>query len=171
MKRPIGILHDLLVKVESFIFLADFVIRDCEVDFEVPIILGRPFLATGRALVDMEKGQKKFRLNNKEVTFNICRSMRQSGELQSVSVVSYKENMKKDNDLKSEKRESMVGDLVLLDSSRLHWLPGKLNSKRTGLYLITQVISHGAVELKTKEGVQFKVNRERINSILGILHR
>ena len=55
MKRPIGIFHDVLVKVESFIFLADFVILDCEVDFEVPIILGRPFLATGRALVNMEK--------------------------------------------------------------------------------------------------------------------
>ena len=49
VKRPIGILHDVLVKVESFIFPADFVILDCEVNFEVPIILGRPFLATGRA--------------------------------------------------------------------------------------------------------------------------
>ena len=75
MKRPIGILHDVLVKLESFIFLADFVILDCEVDFEVPIILGRPFLATGRALV-MKKGQMKFWLNNEEVTFNIYRSMR-----------------------------------------------------------------------------------------------
>ena len=55
VKRPIGIPHDVLVKVESFIFLDNFVILDCEVDFEVPIILGRPFLATCRALVDMEK--------------------------------------------------------------------------------------------------------------------
>ena len=38
----------------------------------------------------MEKGQMKFWLNNEEVTFSICRSMRQSGELQSVSVISYK---------------------------------------------------------------------------------
>ena len=76
VKRPIGILHDVLLKVESFIFLADFVILDCEVDFEVPIIPGSPFLATGRALVDMEKGQMKFRLNNEEETFNICRTMR-----------------------------------------------------------------------------------------------
>ena len=90
MKRSIGILHDVLVKVESFIFPADFVILDCEVDFEVSIILGRLFLATGRALVDMEKGQMKFRLKNEEVTFNICRSMRQSGELQSVSSISHK---------------------------------------------------------------------------------
>ena len=49
VKKPIGILHDVLVKLESFIFPDDFVILDCEVDFEVPIILGRPFLATGRA--------------------------------------------------------------------------------------------------------------------------
>ena len=64
----------------------------------MPIILGRPFLATGRALVDMEKGQMKFWLKNEEVTFNICRSMRQSGELQSVSVISRKEKMKKENE-------------------------------------------------------------------------
>ena len=58
--------------------------------FEVPIILRRPLLATGRALVDMEKGQIKFWLKNEEVTFNMCRSMRQSGEIQSVSAISYK---------------------------------------------------------------------------------
>ena len=44
------------MNVDSFIFPTDFVIFDCEVDFVVPIILGRPFLATGRTLVDMEKG-------------------------------------------------------------------------------------------------------------------
>ena len=69
----------------------------------MPIILGSPFLPMGRALVDMEKGKMKFRLNNEESTFNICRSMRQSGELQSVSAISYKEKMKKNHDLKSEK--------------------------------------------------------------------
>ncbi|KAK4706409.1 hypothetical protein R3W88_034030 [Solanum pinnatisectum] len=56
VKRPIGVLQDVLVKVESFIFPTDFVILDCKVDYEVPIILGRPFLATMRALVDMERG-------------------------------------------------------------------------------------------------------------------
>ena len=67
------------------------------------LFLGRPVLATGRALVDMEKGQMKFWLNNEEVTFKICRSMRQSGELQSVSAISYKEKTKKHHDLKIEK--------------------------------------------------------------------
>ncbi|KAK4706928.1 hypothetical protein R3W88_033512 [Solanum pinnatisectum] len=78
VKKPIGVLQDVLVKVESFIFLVDFVILDCDVDFEVPIILGRPFLAIGCTLVDMEKGQMKFRLNNEEAPFNISRSMKQS---------------------------------------------------------------------------------------------
>ena len=44
VKWPIGILDDVLVKVESFIFPTDFVILDCEVDFEV----GMSFLAIGR---------------------------------------------------------------------------------------------------------------------------
>lgn len=73
VKKPMGILYDMLVKVDRFIFLADFVILDCEVDFEVPIILGRPFLATGRALVDVKVVHLKVRLNKEEVTFNICR--------------------------------------------------------------------------------------------------
>ena len=57
VKRHIGILHDSIVKEDSFIFLADFVILDCEVDFEVSIILGRTFLAIGRALVDWKRGR------------------------------------------------------------------------------------------------------------------
>ena len=109
VKRPIGILHVVLVKVESFIFLAYFVILDCEVDFEVPIILGRPFLATGRALVDMEKGQMKFWLNNEEATFNSSRTMRQSGEHQSVSTISHKEKMKKENKKKVKNKSLWLG--------------------------------------------------------------
>ncbi|XP_070017623.1 uncharacterized protein [Nicotiana sylvestris] len=54
MKRPLGIIDDVLVQVNKFILLADFVILDCEVDYEVPLILGRPFLATGKALIIIE---------------------------------------------------------------------------------------------------------------------
>ena len=56
----------------------------------MPIILGMQFLAISHGLVDMEKGQMKFRLNNEKATFNICRYMRQNGELQSVAAISYK---------------------------------------------------------------------------------
>ena len=40
VKRPIGILHDVLVKVELFIFPADIVILDCEVDLKCLLFLG-----------------------------------------------------------------------------------------------------------------------------------
>ena len=81
-------------------------------------------------------------MNNEEATFNICRTMRQSGELQSVSAISHKEKTKKENEKKSAKQEFMVGDLVLLDSSGLPCLPGKLKSKRTVPYLITQAFPY-----------------------------
>ena len=61
----------------------------------------------------------------------------------------------------------MVGDLVLLYNSRLHLFPGKLKSKWTDPYLITQLFPHGAVELETKEGVWFKVNGQRIKIYFG----
>ena len=82
--------------------------------------------------------------------------------LQSVSFISQKEKMRKENEQKSAKQEVRVGDLVLVDSSGSSCLPGKLKSKWTGPYLITQVYPHGAVELKAKEGVRFKMNKDRI---------
>ncbi|XP_070032772.1 uncharacterized protein [Nicotiana tomentosiformis] len=55
MKRPLGVIEDVLVRVDKFILPADFVILDCELDYEVLIILGRHFLATGKALCDVEE--------------------------------------------------------------------------------------------------------------------
>ncbi|XP_070026296.1 uncharacterized protein [Nicotiana sylvestris] len=60
MKRPLGIIGGVLVKVDKFILSEDFVILDCEVDYEVPIILGRPFLAMGKTLVDVEACELTF---------------------------------------------------------------------------------------------------------------
>ena len=54
VKYSYGILEDVLVKVDKFMFSADFVILDMEEDAEVPLLQGRPFLATGRALIDVQ---------------------------------------------------------------------------------------------------------------------
>ena len=51
---PRGIVEDVLVKVDKLIFPADFVILDFEEDKKIPIILGRPFLATGQTLIDVQ---------------------------------------------------------------------------------------------------------------------
>ena len=50
---PKGVIEDVLVKVDKFIFLVDFVVIDMEEDREILIILGQPFLATERALIDV----------------------------------------------------------------------------------------------------------------------
>ncbi|XP_050217489.1 uncharacterized protein LOC126668326 [Mercurialis annua] len=57
LRRPCGIVEDVLVKVDKFIFPVDFVILDYAVDIECPIILGRPFMNTGRALIDVHGGK------------------------------------------------------------------------------------------------------------------
>ena len=51
---PRGIVEDVLVKADKFIFPADFVVLDMEEDSNIPIILGHPFIATGRALIDVQ---------------------------------------------------------------------------------------------------------------------
>ena len=53
IKYPRGITEDVLVKVDKFIFPVDFVVLDMEEDQEVLLILGQPFLATRRALIDV----------------------------------------------------------------------------------------------------------------------
>ncbi|XP_024990639.1 uncharacterized protein LOC112524928 [Cynara cardunculus var. scolymus] len=59
---PKGKIEDVLVQVDKFIFPADFIILDFEADKDIPIILGRPFLATGRTLIDVQKGELTMRL-------------------------------------------------------------------------------------------------------------
>ncbi|XP_070023223.1 uncharacterized protein [Nicotiana sylvestris] len=59
-QKPVRIVNDVLAKVGKFLLPTDFVILDCAVDKEIPIILGRPFLATGRALMDSERNEIKF---------------------------------------------------------------------------------------------------------------
>ncbi|XP_075504437.1 uncharacterized protein LOC142541864 [Primulina tabacum] len=58
---PRGVLEDVLVKVDKFIFPADFVVLDMEKDMEMPLILGRSFLATGKALIDVQEGKLRLR--------------------------------------------------------------------------------------------------------------
>ena len=53
MAQPEAILEDVLVKVGKFIFLVDFFIMQLEEDTQIPLLLGRPFLATTAALIDV----------------------------------------------------------------------------------------------------------------------
>ena len=64
-------IEDVLVKVAKFIFPVDFIVLEMEEDREIPLILGRPFLATGRELIDLEQGKLTLRIRSEEVNFNV----------------------------------------------------------------------------------------------------
>nr|XP_033511226.1 uncharacterized protein LOC108944582 [Nicotiana tomentosiformis] len=55
--RPKGIIENILVRVDKFVFPIDFIVLEMEENTEVPLILGRPFLATGRLIIDVHQGQ------------------------------------------------------------------------------------------------------------------
>ena len=76
LAKPEGIIEDVLVKVGKFIFPSDFIILDMEEDSQVPLLLGRPFLATGAALIDMQKGILTLRVGEETTDFNLIRSLR-----------------------------------------------------------------------------------------------
>ena len=67
----------MLVKVGKFIFLVDFVVIDIEEDKKIPLLLGRPFLATGVALIDVKKGELTLQVGIKEVHFSLNQCLKQ----------------------------------------------------------------------------------------------
>nr|GEX60939.1 reverse transcriptase domain-containing protein [Tanacetum cinerariifolium] len=75
---PKGVAKDVFVKVGKFHFLTDFVVVDFEAYPRVPPILGRLFLRTGRALIDVYGEEITLRLNDESVTFNLNQTMRYS---------------------------------------------------------------------------------------------
>ena len=62
--------------MDKFIFPTDFIVLDMEEDKEIPIILGRPFLEIGRAMIDLQKEELKLRVQDDEVKFNVFKAMR-----------------------------------------------------------------------------------------------
>ncbi|CAH9140245.1 unnamed protein product [Cuscuta epithymum] len=91
VKYPQGIIEDVLVKVDKFIFPVDFVILDMDQDRGVPLILGRPFLATARALIDVGDGKLVLRVGDESATFDMSKIMKRpcqdSGECFYMDVV------------------------------------------------------------------------------------
>nr|GEV15401.1 reverse transcriptase domain-containing protein [Tanacetum cinerariifolium] len=78
VSKPIGIAKDVSVKVGVFHFPADFVVVDFESDPQVPVILGRCFLKTSRALIDVHKGELTLRIENEAITYNLDQTSRYS---------------------------------------------------------------------------------------------
>nr|GFB07716.1 reverse transcriptase domain-containing protein [Tanacetum cinerariifolium] len=76
--RPKGVVEDVFVKIGKFHFSTDFIVVDFEADPRVPLILGRSFLRTDRALIDVYEEEITLRVNDEAVTFNLNQTTRYS---------------------------------------------------------------------------------------------
>ncbi|GJX50640.1 reverse transcriptase domain-containing protein, partial [Tanacetum coccineum] len=67
--HPMGIAEDVVFRVDGFTFLADFVVVNFKPDPRVPIILGRPFLRTTKALINLYEEKLTLRVGSDELVF------------------------------------------------------------------------------------------------------
>ncbi|CAN6572969.1 unnamed protein product [Malus baccata var. baccata] len=79
---PRGVIEDVIVKVDNLYLPADFMVLDMDEDLTTPIILGRPFLATARTLIDVEAGTLTFRVEDHTVVFKLFEASIHSGDKQ-----------------------------------------------------------------------------------------
>ncbi|XP_062104279.1 uncharacterized protein LOC133815456 [Humulus lupulus] len=109
LTHPRCIIEDVLVKVDKFIFPTDFIVHDMEEDEDVPIILGRSFLAIGQALIDVKKGEFRLRVQGEEVVFNVFKALkypRASDSCFSVNVI--EESLSKGKLIKNPLEKSLI---------------------------------------------------------------
>nr|GEU57235.1 reverse transcriptase domain-containing protein [Tanacetum cinerariifolium] len=78
ISQPVRVAEDVYEKVGSFHFPADFVVVDFDADPRVPLILERSFLKTGRALIDVFKGELTLRVGKEAITFNLDQTSKYS---------------------------------------------------------------------------------------------
>jgi hypothetical protein len=69
IRYPVGIAKNILIKIRDFFVLVDFVVLDVQPDSKVSLILGRPFLSTVNAHINVGVGEIKFNINGKEERF------------------------------------------------------------------------------------------------------
>lgn len=74
------VLEDVLVRVDGLLFPVDFMILDMLEDSEIPFILGITFLATCKALIDVELDELTFMSNKEKCVFNMFDTMKHQKE-------------------------------------------------------------------------------------------
>ncbi|RYR19924.1 hypothetical protein Ahy_B03g064876 [Arachis hypogaea] len=79
-KQAVGVVENVLVKVGKYFLPTDFVILEIEESHLHPIILGRPFLATARALIDVERGELILRIHDEQLAFNILKPSQEADQ-------------------------------------------------------------------------------------------
>nr|GEZ68237.1 reverse transcriptase domain-containing protein [Tanacetum cinerariifolium] len=85
ISRPVRVVEDVFVKGGTFHFPADFVVVDFDANPRVPLILGRSFLKTGRALIDVFEGELTLWVGKEDITFNLDQTSRYSANYNDIT--------------------------------------------------------------------------------------
>ncbi|GKA41961.1 putative reverse transcriptase domain-containing protein [Tanacetum coccineum] len=94
VKYPKGIAKNVLVGIGKFTFPIDFIILDMPEDVKVPLILGRPFLSTARAKIDVYKRKITLRVGEEKILFKSVKHA--SSRIKRVYILSLRERMELD---------------------------------------------------------------------------
>ncbi|GKC86179.1 hypothetical protein Tco_1141896 [Tanacetum coccineum] len=109
VKYPKGIAENVLVGIGKFTFPVDFIILDMPEDIKVPLILGRPFLSTARAKIDVYKIKITLRVGEENIIFKSVKPG--SSIIKRVYMLSLRERMKLDLEAR------LMGETLVLNRS------------------------------------------------------
>ncbi|GKC87255.1 homeodomain-like protein [Tanacetum coccineum] len=109
VKYPKGIAENILVRISKFTFPVDFIILDMPEDIKVPLILGRPFLSTSRAKIDVYKRKITLRVGEERIIFSSVKPA--SSLIKRVYMLSLRERMELDLEAR------LMGETLVLNRS------------------------------------------------------
>ncbi|KAH9680360.1 hypothetical protein KPL71_026519 [Citrus sinensis] len=138
---PEGKIEDVLVKVDKFIFPVDFIVLDFETEKDVPIILGRPFLATGKTLIDVQKGELTMRVNDQQVTFNVLDAMKSPDDIEdyrgaaNITWLGEKQPFKIDEQIQQRELTPEQQEFKVNGPKVKHYMRDDVNSLKTDMFL------------------------------------
>ncbi|GJX25910.1 hypothetical protein Tco_0232206 [Tanacetum coccineum] len=109
VKYPKGIAKNVLVGIGKFVFPVDFIILDMPEDIKVPLILGRPFLSTARAKIDVFKRKITLRVGEERIIFKSVKPA--SSLIKRVYMLSLRERMELDLEAR------LMGETLVINRS------------------------------------------------------
>ena len=120
IKYPRGIVEDVLVKVNKFIFPVDFIVLDMEEDYDVPLILGKPFLAIGGALIDVQHEKLILRVQDEQVIFNVFKDTKQTDDNQTYFLIDIIDNPLYENSVENRFETIKASNVKLKEDAIKH---------------------------------------------------
>ncbi|GJX51849.1 uncharacterized mitochondrial protein-like protein [Tanacetum coccineum] len=109
VKRPKGIAENVLVGIDTFVFPVDFIVLDMPEDLNTPLIMGRPFLSTTQAKIDVFKRKITLRVGNDKVVLKSKKPP--SNIIKRVYALSLRERMELDLEAR------LMGEALILNRS------------------------------------------------------